>query len=125
MFLDVIFLIFSFSHMRFSALAFPSIGILDDLLDDFAVHPLRLGFIKIMAHIYLGFIINGRNIPLDFVKQSKNPLFCNKHLTNGIRCSLENFAMLESNDKNDGGAIRRISIIPLYALSNLYNRSED
>ena len=49
----------------------------------------------------------------------------NKHLTNGIRCSLENFAMLESNDKNDGGAIRKISIIPLYALSNLYNRSED
>lgn len=49
----------------------------------------------------------------------------NKHLTNGIRCSLENFALLESNDKNDGGAIRKISIIPLYALSNLYNRSED
>ena len=57
-----------------------------------------------MAHIRLGFVRNEHNIPLDFVKQSN---------------------MLESNDKNDGGAIRKISIIPLYALSNLYNRSED
>jgi len=81
---------------------FPSVG----SLDDFAVHffSFRLGFIKIMTHIRLGFIRNGHNIPLDFVKQSN---------------------MLESNDKNDGGAIRKISIIPLYALSNLYNRSED
>lgn len=45
----------------------------------------------------------------------------NKHLTDAIRCSLENFALLESNDKQDNGAVRRISILPLYAVSNLYN----
>jgi len=45
----------------------------------------------------------------------------NKHLTDAIRCSLENFALLESNDKHDDGAVRRISIIPLYGVSNLYN----
>lgn len=44
-----------------------------------------------------------------------------KHLTDAIRCSLENFALLESNDKQDSGALRRISIIPLFAISNLYN----
>ena len=44
-----------------------------------------------------------------------------KHLTDAIRCSLEIFALLESNDKQDNGALRRISIIPLFAISNLYN----
>ena len=44
-----------------------------------------------------------------------------KHLTDAIRCSLENFALLESHDKQDNGALRRISIIPLFAISNLYN----
>lgn len=44
-----------------------------------------------------------------------------KHLTDAIRCSLENFALLESNDKQDNGALRQISIIPLFAISNLYN----
>lgn len=44
-----------------------------------------------------------------------------KHLTDAIRCSLEDFALLESNDKQDNGALRRISIIPLFAISNLYN----
>lgn len=43
-----------------------------------------------------------------------------KHLTDAIRCSLENFALLESNDKQDNGALRRISIIPLFAVSNLF-----
>lgn len=43
-----------------------------------------------------------------------------KHLTNAIRCSLENFALLESNDKQQADAVRRIQIIPLYAVSNLY-----
>ena len=42
-----------------------------------------------------------------------------KHLTEAIRCSLENFALLESNDKQDNGAVRRISIVPLFAVSNL------
>lgn len=44
-----------------------------------------------------------------------------KHLTDAIRCSLENFALIESNDKLDNGALRSISIIPLFAVSNLFN----
>lgn len=44
-----------------------------------------------------------------------------KHLTDAIRCSLENFSLLESHDKNDGDALRRIAINPLYAISTLYN----
>ena len=44
-----------------------------------------------------------------------------KHLTDAIRCSLENFSLLESHDTMDDGAPRRIAINPLYALSNLYN----
>ena len=46
----------------------------------------------------------------------------NKHLTEAIRCSLENFAMLESRDKQANGVCRRIHIIPLFAISNLYVR---
>lgn len=45
-----------------------------------------------------------------------------KHLTDAIRCSLENFGLLESFDKQDNGAYRRITIIPLLAISNLYIR---
>jgi len=45
-----------------------------------------------------------------------------KHLTDAIRCSLENFGLLESFDKQDNGAYRRITIIPLFAISNLYVR---
>lgn len=43
-----------------------------------------------------------------------------KHLTDAIRCSLENFALLESRDKQQADALRRIRVIPLYAISNLY-----
>lgn len=47
-----------------------------------------------------------------------------KHLTDGIRCSLENFATLESRDKNtnhgDDNAVWRIRIFPLFAISNLF-----
>ena len=43
-----------------------------------------------------------------------------KHLTDAIRCSLENFALLESRDKQQADAVRRIRVIPLYAISNLY-----
>lgn len=43
-----------------------------------------------------------------------------KHLNDAIRCSLENFSLLESNDKQNGNAMRRIQILPLYAISNLY-----
>ena len=43
-----------------------------------------------------------------------------KHLNDAVRCSLENFSLLESIDKQDGNGQRRIRIIPLYAISNLY-----
>ena len=43
-----------------------------------------------------------------------------KHLTDGVRCSLENFALLENYDKQDENVVRRIRIVPLYAVSNLY-----
>lgn len=42
-----------------------------------------------------------------------------KHLTNAIRCSLENFALLESHDSQSADVVRRIRVIPLYAISNL------
>ena len=44
-----------------------------------------------------------------------------KHLTDAIRCSLENFSLLESQDLKDENATRRILINPLYAISTLYN----
>ena len=43
-----------------------------------------------------------------------------KHLSYAIRSSLENFALLESTDNQSGDTPRRIQIIPLYAISNLY-----
>ena len=42
-----------------------------------------------------------------------------KHLTDAVRCSLENFAQLEYLDKQDDDSLRRIQIIPLFAVSNL------
>ena len=42
-----------------------------------------------------------------------------KHLTEAIRCSLENFALLENYDKQDADALRHIWITPLFAVSNL------
>ena len=44
-----------------------------------------------------------------------------KHLTDAIRCSLENFSLLENQDTKDDNALRRIAINPLYAISTLYN----
>lgn len=44
-----------------------------------------------------------------------------KHLTDAIRCSLENFATIGTLDKQDDNIERRIQIIPLYAVSNLFN----
>lgn len=44
-----------------------------------------------------------------------------KHLTEAIRCSLENFSRLENLDRQDENAIRCITINPLYAISNLYH----
>ena len=44
-----------------------------------------------------------------------------KHLTDAIRCSLENFSLLENEDRQNENALRRIAINPLYAISTLYN----
>lgn len=46
----------------------------------------------------------------------------NKHLTDAIRCSLENFALLESCDKKADDTVRCIQILPLYAISNLFQK---
>lgn len=48
-----------------------------------------------------------------------------KHLTEAVRCSLENFAELEHNDKRDNGALRHVKILPLFAISNLYDETEN
>ena len=42
-----------------------------------------------------------------------------KHLMAAIRCSLENFALLENHDKQ-ADVTRCIEVMPLYAISNLY-----
>ena len=43
----------------------------------------------------------------------------NKHLTHALRCSLENFGKIDAVDSADHDAPRHISIIPLYAVSNI------
>lgn len=40
-----------------------------------------------------------------------------KRLTEGIRCSLENFGNFDYTDKNDDSIVRHINIYPLYAIS--------
>ena len=42
-----------------------------------------------------------------------------KHLTEAVRCSLENFGLLEYIDKEDNNAVRHVRICPLYAISSL------
>ena len=42
-----------------------------------------------------------------------------KHLTEAVRCSLENFGLLEYIDKEDDNAVRHVRICPLYAISSL------
>ena len=44
-----------------------------------------------------------------------------KHLTEAVRCSLENFGSFEYIDKEDNNAIRHVSICPLYAIGDLTN----
>ena len=39
-----------------------------------------------------------------------------KKLREALRCSLENFGTIEHIDKDDGDAVRRVRIVPLYAL---------
>ena len=42
-----------------------------------------------------------------------------KHLTEAVRCSLENFGSFEYIDKEDADAVRHVRFLPLYALSQL------
>ena len=42
-----------------------------------------------------------------------------KHLTDAIRCSLENFGEFEYIDNQDNDAVRYVRILPLYAISQL------
>ena len=42
-----------------------------------------------------------------------------KHLTDAVRCSLENFGSFEYIDQEDHDAVRQVRICPLYALSQL------
>ena len=42
-----------------------------------------------------------------------------KHLTDAIRCSLENFGEFEYVDNQDNDAVRHVRILPLYAISQL------
>ena len=48
----------------------------------------------------------------------------NRHLTDGLRCSLENFSLIENVDNKDNNALRRIQILPLFAISNLFMEQE-
>ncbi|MBQ9256439.1 MAG: ATP-binding protein [Acidaminococcaceae bacterium] len=42
-----------------------------------------------------------------------------KHLTDAVRCSLENFGTFDYTDKEDSNAIRHVQICPLYAISQM------
>lgn len=42
-----------------------------------------------------------------------------KDLTDGVRCSLENFGSLQYVDPEDGGTVRHVRICPIYAISRL------
>lgn len=42
-----------------------------------------------------------------------------KHLTEAVRCSLENFGSFDYVDEQDGGTVRHVSVCPLYAISQM------
>ena len=42
-----------------------------------------------------------------------------KELTQGVRCSLENFGQFDYVDSKAGNIVRHVTIIPLYAVSQL------
>ena len=42
-----------------------------------------------------------------------------KHITEAIRCSLENFGEFCYTDKEDQDTIRHVSVFPLYAVSQI------
>ncbi|MDO4511507.1 MAG: AAA family ATPase [Bacteroidales bacterium] len=43
-----------------------------------------------------------------------------KHLTEAVRCSLENFGEFDYVDSQDGGLRRHVRVVPLYAVSRLW-----
>lgn len=43
-----------------------------------------------------------------------------KHLFDGVRCSLENFGRLDYIDSLDNDIVRHLTILPLYAIANLF-----
>ncbi len=45
----------------------------------------------------------------------------NKHIKEAIRCSLENFALLQNNEDKSENEVSNICINPLYAVSNIIN----
>ena len=45
----------------------------------------------------------------------------NKHIKEAIRCSLENFALLQNNEDKNENEVSNICINPLYAISNIIN----
>ena len=45
----------------------------------------------------------------------------NKHIKEAIRCSLENFALLQNNEDKSENEVSNICINPLYAISNIIN----
>lgn len=47
-----------------------------------------------------------------------------KHLTEAIRTSFENFSELEHIDKQDRDAVRHVRILPLFAFSNLFREKD-
>ena len=47
-----------------------------------------------------------------------------KHLTEAVRCSLENFGEFTYIDKEDSDTVRHVSIYPLYAVSQINSTSE-
>lgn len=47
-----------------------------------------------------------------------------KHLTEAIRTSLENFSELEHIDKQDRDEVRHVRILPLFAFSNLFREKD-
>ena len=42
-----------------------------------------------------------------------------KNLTQAVRCSLENFGQFDYTDPKSGNDIRHVTILPLYAISQM------
>lgn len=42
-----------------------------------------------------------------------------KHITEAVRCSLENFGDFSYTDKEDADAVRYVNVFPLYAVSQI------